>query len=155
MADRQTTRRAFLGDAFLVAGAAALSPALARSATGAQGQTLHVACNSYSWAVFYQRQGQNFDQMLDEGLAEVAASGLDGYEPSLADVAQVDRMAPLLKKHGLEMRSFYVNSLLHEVDQADQSIEQILTVVRRAKEEAGAAHRRHQSQPARLGRPAE
>ncbi len=138
MVDRQTTRRAFLGDAFLVAGAASLSPALARSATGAQEQKLHVACNSYSWAVFYQRQGQNLDQVLDEGLAEVAASGLDGYEPSLADVAQVDRLAPLLKKHGLEMRSFYVNSLLHEADQADQSIEQILTVARRAKEEAGA-----------------
>lgn len=137
MADRRTTRRDFLGDTVLVAGAAALSPALARSAMGAQDRKLHVACNSYSWAVFYQRQGRNFDQMLDEGLAEVAASGLDGYEPSLADIAQVDRLAPLLKKHGLEMRSFYVNSLLHEADQADQSIEQILTVAGRAKE-AGA-----------------
>jgi inosose dehydratase len=138
MADRRTTRRAFLGDAVLAAGAAALSPALVRPAVAGQGEKLHVACNSYSWAVFYQRQGRNFDQTLDTGLAEVAASGLNGYEPSLGDVAQVDRLAPLLKKHGLQMRSFYVNSALHEADQADKSIEQILTVAGRAKKEAGA-----------------
>jgi inosose dehydratase len=131
------TRRMFLGDVIGATGAAVLSPVLARSATAAQNATLHVACNAYSWSVFYQRQGRNFDQSLDEGLAEVAASGLNGFEPSFADVAQVERLAPLLKKHGLEMRSFYVNSLLHEADRADESIRQILTVAPRAKE-AGA-----------------
>ncbi len=137
MAERRMTRRMFLGDVIGATGAAVLSPVLARSATAAQNATLHVACNAYSWSVFYQRQGRNFDQSLDEGLAEVAASGLNGFEPSFADVAQVERLAPLLKKHGLEMRSFYVNSLLHEADRADESIRQILTVAPRAKE-AGA-----------------
>lgn len=137
MADRRTTRRAFFSEAALVAGTIALSPALVRSATDAGAETLHVACNSYSWTVFFQRQGRNFDQSLDEGLAEVAASGLDGFEPSFGDVGQVDRLAPLLRKHSLEMRSFYVNSALHEADQADKSIGQILTVARRARD-AGA-----------------
>lgn len=137
MADRWTTRRAFLSGAVLVTGAAALQPALVRSATAGQDETLHVACNAYSWSVFYQRQSRNFGELLDEGLAEVAASGLDGFEPSFADVAQVNRLAPLLKKHGLEMRSFYVNSLLHEADRADESIRQILAVAPSAKE-AGA-----------------
>ena len=137
MAERMTTRRMFLGDVIGATGAALLSPVLVRSATAAQNATLHVACNAYSWSVFYQRQGRNFDQSLDEGLAEVAASGLDGFEPSFADVTQVERLAPLLKKHGLEMRSFYVNSTLHEADRADESIRQILAVAPRAKE-AGA-----------------
>lgn len=137
MVDRMTTRRMFLGDAIGAAGTVALSSTLVRSAAAVPGQTLHVACNAYSWSVFYQRQGRNFDQSLDEGLAEVAASGLDGFEPSFADVAQVERLAPLLKKHGLEMRSFYVNSLLHEADRADESIRQILAVAPSAKE-AGA-----------------
>lgn len=136
MAERMTTRRIFLGDVIGAAGAAVLSPALVRSAA-AQSETLHVACNAYSWSVFYQRQGRNFDRSLDEGLAEVAASGLDGFEPSFADIAQVERLAPLQKKHGLEMRSFYVNSTLHEADRADESIRQILAVAPIAKE-AGA-----------------
>lgn len=134
MAERRMTRRMFLGDVIGATGAAVLSPVLARSATAAQNATLHVACNAYSWSVFYQRRGRNFDQSLDEGLAEVAASGLEGFEPSFADVVQVERLAPLLKKHGLEMRSFYVNSLLHEADRADESIRQILAVAPRAKE---------------------
>jgi len=137
MADRLTTRRAFMGDVVLAGGAIALSPAPVRPAMGAQDERIHVACNSYSWTVFYQRQGRNFDQSVDEGLAEVAASGLDGFEPSFGDVAQVARLAPLLKKHRLGMRSFYVNSLLHEADQADESIRQILTVAPRARD-AGA-----------------
>ncbi|MDI9431605.1 MAG: sugar phosphate isomerase/epimerase [Planctomycetota bacterium] len=137
MAERMTTRRMFLGDAIGAAGSIALSSALVRSAAAAQGEKLHVACNAYSWSVFYQRQGRNFDRSLDEGLAEVAASGLDGFEPSFADVAQVERLAPLQKKHGLEMRSFYVNSTLHEADRADESIRQILAVAPIAKE-AGA-----------------
>ncbi len=137
MAERMTTRRMFLGDVIGAAGSIALSSALVRSAPAAQGEKLHVACNAYSWSVFYQRQGRNFDQSLDEGLAEVAASGLDGFEPSFADVAQVERFAPLLKKHGLEMRSFYVNSTLHEADRADESIRQILAVAPSAKD-AGA-----------------
>jgi inosose dehydratase len=127
----------FLGDAIRAAGSIALSSTLVRPATAAQGQKLHVACNAYSWSVFYQRQGRNFGELLDEGLAEVAASGLDGFEPSFADAAQVDRLTPLLKKHGLEMRSFYVNSTLHEADRADESVRQILAVAPRAKE-AGA-----------------
>lgn len=137
MAARLTTRRTFLADAVLTTGALALSPAPVRPAMGAQDERMHVACNSYSWTVFYQRQGRNFDQLLEEGLAEVAASGLDGFEPSFGDVAQVERLAPLLKKHGLGMRSFYVNSLLHEAGRADKSIRQILAVAPRARD-AGA-----------------
>jgi inosose dehydratase len=137
MADRLTTRRAFLADAALTTGAIALSSAPVRPAAGSQDERMHVACNSYSWTVFYQRQGRNLDQVLDEGLAEVAASGLDGFEPSFGDVAQIERMAPLLKKHRLGMRSFYVNSLLHEAERADESIRQILVVAPKARD-AGA-----------------
>ena len=79
MANRQSTRRAFLGSAVLTTGALSLSPTLARSTARARAAGLHVACNSYSWSVFYGREGQNFDQSLDSGLADVAASGLDVF----------------------------------------------------------------------------
>ena len=45
----------------------------------------------------------------------------------------VDRLAPLLEKHGLEMRSLYVNSLLHDADKADQSIASVLAIAEKAK----------------------
>ncbi len=133
MSQEQTTRRRFLNQMVLTGGAAVLSPALVGSLARAREKGLHVACNSYSWQVFFQREGRDFNQSLDEGLGEVAASGLDGYEPGVGGAAEIDRLAPLLKKHGLQMRSLYVNSVLHESDRAEASIADILTVARKAK----------------------
>ena len=93
MEDRMTTRRAFLGDAIRATGATVLSSTLVRSASAATDPPLHVACNAYSWSVFYRREGRDFHQALDEGLAAVAASGIDGFEFGLD---QIDDMAPLL-----------------------------------------------------------
>jgi inosose dehydratase len=95
---------------------------------------LHLACNQYPWLVFYAREQRNFSAELDEGLGEVAASGCDGFEPLANNPQEIDRLGPLLKKHGLEMRSLYVNSVLHERDRADQSIEAVLAIAGRAKD---------------------
>jgi len=40
---------------------------------------------------------------------------------------------PLLKKHGLEMRSLYVNSTLHDPAQVDKSMEEVLAAATQAK----------------------
>jgi len=133
MADPQTTRRAFLKSAVLTTGALSVSPTLARSNARGRAAGLHVACNSYSWTVFYGRESRDFNKSLDAGLADVAASGLDGFEPGATDPAQIDRLAPLLKKHGLGMRSLYVNSVLHEPDKAQASIASVLAVAKRAQ----------------------
>ncbi|MDP2897583.1 MAG: sugar phosphate isomerase/epimerase, partial [bacterium] len=69
----------------------------------------------------------------DSGLREVAASGMDGYEPLVSAPGEIDRLGPLLKKHGLEMRSLYVNSTLHEAGRADKSIEEVLAIAEKAK----------------------
>jgi len=92
-----------------------------------------LACNQYPWLVFYQRENRNFNQELDKGLGELAASGMDGYEPLVTNPKEIDRLGPLLNKHGLEMRSLYVNSLLHERQKADQSIESVLAIAEKAK----------------------
>ncbi|MGB2864125.1 MAG: sugar phosphate isomerase/epimerase, partial [Sedimentisphaerales bacterium] len=68
-----------------------------------------------------------------KGLSEVAASRFDGYEPLANNPEELDRLGPLLKKHGLEMRSLYVNSVLHERDKAEASIESVLAIARKAK----------------------
>jgi len=124
------SRRKFVSNAAGIAGFAALS---GFTGTTRASNRLHVASNEYSWTVFYARENRDFKQSLEAGLRDVERSRLNGLEPFCEKPEEVDRIAPLLKKHGLEMRSLYVNSTLHEPDKADASIEQILAVARKAK----------------------
>ena len=133
MIDPTSSRRRFLQDMMLTLPLAAAVPAGAARTAQAAGGKLHVSCNQYPWAVFYGREGRDFGASLDTALAEVAASGIDGFEPGVGGLQQVQKIAPLLKKHGLEMRSLYVNSTLHEAGQVDRSIEQVLAAAAKAK----------------------
>jgi inosose dehydratase len=117
----------------LAGGFAAGMPEAMGAAAKAGSGRLHVACNQYPWGVFYQREGKDFSASLDAGLGEVAASGIDGFEPGVGGLQQIEQMAPLLKKHRLEMRSLYVNSTLHEAGQADRSIEAVVAAAAQAK----------------------
>jgi len=133
MANQAISRREFLGSTVAAMGLAA-TPGVMGATAQAGGNKLHVACNQYSWSVFYGREGKDFNASLDAGLAEVAASGLDGFEPGVGGLEQTAQMTPLLRKHDLEMRSLYVNSTLHEAEEADRSIEQVLAAAVKAKE---------------------
>jgi len=114
-------------------GALAKGTSSAESAGQNLSGKLHLACNQYPWTVFYARDNRNFNQELDKGLSEVAASRFDGYEPLANNPEELDRLGPLLKKHGLEIRSLYVNSLLHERNKAGESIESVLAIALKAK----------------------
>lgn len=122
MSDRRT---------FLTAAAGSVLAAAVRGDTPAA--KLHVATNFYPWHTFYARQKQNFFADLDAGLAAVARAGLDGFEGNGSSPKEVQALAPLLKKHRLEMRSMYVNSKLHDKDAA-ASIKQVLAVADAARE---------------------
>ncbi|MHC4496420.1 MAG: sugar phosphate isomerase/epimerase, partial [Planctomycetota bacterium] len=126
------SRRRFIEDLALAGGVVLMGGRAARSERGSRGK-LHVACNQYPWTVFYARDKRDFNADLDEGLGELAACRLDGYEPLASNPQEIDRLGTLLKKHGLEMRSLYVNSVLHEREKADQSIEAVLVIARKAK----------------------
>jgi inosose dehydratase len=94
---------------------------------------LHLSTNEYPWGTFYGRDGRNFGQEQDAGFGEVAASGLNGIEPFGSSPQQVERLGELLDKHGLEMRSIYVGSVLHERAEADKSVEQVLAIAAEAR----------------------
>ncbi len=134
MANGTSSRREFLRGMVVTTGLAAVTPAAMSAVARAGAGKLHVACNQYSWSVFYAREKKDFNVSLDAGFADVAASGIDGFEPGVGGLAQIEPMVPLLKKHGLEMRSLYVNSTLHEAAQADKSIEEVLAAAAKAKE---------------------
>ena len=133
MLENIISRRRFVKDLTLAGGAIVAGLGTAGARERKRRGKLHLACNQYPWLVFYQRENRNFNQELDKGLAEVASSGMDGFEPLVNNPQEIDRLGPLLKKHGLQMRSLYVNSVLHEPDKADQSIEAVLVIARKAK----------------------
>ncbi|MHC4204466.1 MAG: sugar phosphate isomerase/epimerase family protein [Planctomycetota bacterium] len=134
MFNEAISRRRFVKNLALAGGAFAMGASSAEGAGQNRSGKLHLACNQYPWTVFYARDNRDFNQDLDKGLCEVAASRFDGYEPLANNPQELDRLGPLLKKHGLEMRSLYVNSLLHERDKAEESIESVLAIAHKAKE---------------------
>ncbi|MBN2476154.1 MAG: sugar phosphate isomerase/epimerase [Pirellulales bacterium] len=133
MFDHPYHRRKFLETLGLAGGALLLGTRPAGAAGTGASRKLHLASNQYPWIVFYRRENRDFGASLDAGLGEIAASGLDGFEPIITAPEQIDQLAPLLEKHGLQMRSLYVNSTLHEADQAEASIQQVLAIAEKAK----------------------
>ncbi len=133
MSNDTISRRRFVKDLALAGGAILVSGGAAGAGQRGKRRKLHVACNSYSWLVFYRRENRNLNAELDAALGELAASRLDGYEPGANNPKELDRLGPLLKKHAIEMRSLYVNSVLHERDKAEQSIESVLAIAGKAK----------------------
>jgi len=134
MSNNAISRRGLIIDLAIAGGSIVMGGSSAAKAAQNRSGKLHLACNQYPWTVFYARDNRNFNQELDKGLSEVAASRFDGYEPLANNPQELDRLGPLLKKHGLEIRSLYVNSVLHERDKAQASIESVLAIARKAKE---------------------
>ena len=133
MLDNKISRRGFVKDLAMAGGSIVMGTKVVGAAKSRRGSKLHLACNQYPWTIFYRRDNRNFNNELDKGLGEVVASGMDGYEPLANNPQELDRLGPLLKKHGLEMRSLYVNSVLHERDKANESIEAVLAIAEKAK----------------------
>lgn len=127
----QATRRSFLRTAT----ATAITAPLFGHAAFAADSKLHVACNQFCWINMYRRQGKDFNGNLDAGLAEVKKSGMDGLETMLGSPAAADQMIPLLKKHGLEMRSFYTGATVHDPATVDANIEKVVATAAKAKEQ--------------------
>ncbi|NOX55028.1 MAG: sugar phosphate isomerase/epimerase [Planctomycetes bacterium] len=104
-----------------------------RSEAAGPKKRVHIAGNQYPWFTYYRREKRDFSATRDESLAEVAKSGLDGFEPGVQSADSITKIAPLLKRHGLQMRSIYVGSVLHEPDQAEKSIREMLAIAEKAK----------------------
>lgn len=104
------------------------------AASAADSRKLHIATNTYPWGTFAKRAGKDFVQHTDELFAAIASTGITGYEPNIRAIAEFDGLAVRLQKHGLEMRSLYVNSLLHDAEAAKTSIASALDVARKAAE---------------------
>jgi inosose dehydratase len=111
-----------------------LTTAAAASAHAATASTMHIATNTYPWGTFAKRDGQTFKLHSDEALAAIASSGITGYEPAVSSPGEFDGLGGRLKTHGLEMRSLYVGSTLHDEAQVAANVANILAIARKAAE---------------------
>lgn len=107
---------------------------LITAASARAASSLHISTNTYPWGTFARRENKPFKLHSDEALAAIAACGINGYEPSVSKPEEFDGLGDHLRKHGLEMRSIYVGSTLHDEAQVAKNIEQILAIGRRAAE---------------------
>ncbi|WP_439583903.1 sugar phosphate isomerase/epimerase family protein [Dyadobacter bucti] len=118
-------RRHFLNTLALSAGGAFL-PEL--SFSGSLENTFPVSCNQYSWITFFGREGRDWGANPDVSLSEFAATGIKAYEPAFNHADEVPKLLPLLKKYKLVMPSVYVNTSLHQSEEASKSLESVLAI---------------------------
>jgi len=112
---------------------ACLRPLL--SAAQTDGTTpLHIATNTYPWRTFARRAKQDYDRHTDALLAQIASTGIPGYEPIIESPSEFAGLGDRLRSHQLEMRSIYVNSILHDASRCDESIANVLAIAEAAYE---------------------
>lgn len=127
-----TNRRHFLSALTAITGAALL-PENQVPATALPPKAQPLSCNAYTWNTFYGREKKQWMADPDASLSEYVKTGLTAYEPSFNNAEEVGKLAPYLTKYKLAMPSLYVNSSLHEADEAQKSIASVLRIADAAK----------------------
>ena len=92
-------------------------------------ETFPISSNSYNWGTFYGREKKNWGENLDSDIAEYKKTGLQAYEPSLGSAEEAKNLIAVLKKYDIKMPSVYIGSILHERDEIEKSIKNILEIV--------------------------
>ena len=88
------------------------------------------ATNTYPWLTFARREKREFKLHSDQLLAQIAETGITGYEPIIEDVAEFSGLAERLRRHQLSMHSIYVNVLLHDEKVAASNVNDVVTMAR-------------------------
>lgn len=94
----------------------------------------HIATNTYPWRTFAKRAGHSYERHTDQLLGQIAGTGMHGYEPIIESALELKGLGSRLNRFGLEMRSIYVNSVLHDASRVDHSIDSVIEIANAAKE---------------------
>jgi inosose dehydratase len=87
-----------------------------------------ISSNSYNWGTFYGRESKHWGDNLDADMAEYIKTGLQAYEPSLTNAEEATKLFAVLKKYNVKMPSVYIGSVLHEKEEVEKSIKNILEI---------------------------
>ena len=126
-----TKRRAFLKSISLGAGAAIIGKDVLAKEMSKNVDKL--ACQQYTWFSYFQREGKSWMEDPEMSLKEYVKSGLKGYEPFFNSPEEVPSLKKQLDAQQIWCKSMYVNSILHEPQLVEKSIEDILATAREAK----------------------
>ena len=123
-------------NALATVAAATLLPAFSDllGAAETSGAPTHLATNTYPWLTFARREKQEFSLHADSFLADIASTGITGYEPIIDSPGQFEGLGDRLQKHSIEMRSIYVNSVLHDSTKVDESIAGVIEIAKAAQD---------------------
>ena len=99
---------------------------------GLSGQ--QIATNTYPWLTFARRAEVPFELHSDKLLAQIAATGITGYEPIIEKVSEFKGLGSRLAKHQLRLQSIYVNVLLHDPELAEQKVNEVVEIAKTAAE---------------------
>lgn len=91
-------------------------------------ESFPISSNSYNWGTFYGRENKNWGENLEADMAEYTKTGLQAYEPSLGSADEAKKLIAVLKKYNIKMPSVYIGSVLHEKEQIEKSIKNILEI---------------------------
>jgi inosose dehydratase len=126
-----TTRREFLRTL-----AVGLTAAGSRTAPAAEAAPPpRVGSQLYGWGQYYQREGKNLNDHLDEVFSALRDAGYDFAEGFL-DVANPEanlRFAERLRAKGLRPVTLYTGARLHD-EQAGEVVQRLLTAARACRE---------------------
>lgn len=106
---------------------------LLQAAEAASGAEPLIATNTYPWLTFARRAKQEFELHTDKLLSSIAGTGISGYEPIIQRADEFTGLAEKLDRHGLTMKSIYVNSVLHDHAKVGQSIADVLRIAEAAR----------------------
>lgn len=126
-----TTRRKFLRTLAVGLTAAGTRPAPAAEAAPPP----RVGSQLYGWGQYYQREGKNLNNHLDEVFSALRDAGYDFAEGFL-DVANPEanlRFAERLRARGLRPVTLYTGARLHD-EQAGEVVQRLLTAARACRE---------------------
>lgn len=108
--------------------AALTTGTLARAIENASGLQPQIATNTYPWLTFARRAKQEFQLHTDELLSAIAQTGIDGYEPIIERAEELTGLTEKLDRHGLNMKSIYANSVLHDSGRVGQSMADVMKI---------------------------
>ncbi len=121
-------RRAFVRNSALL-GSALASPYVWASPIDQQ----FIACQQYPWHTFMEREGRKWHDNLDRSMQQVSDAGFTAFEPLVESKPYLQELLPLIKDK-FTCHSIYVNSVLHDRTQVNQSIAEVVEICELAAE---------------------
>jgi len=123
-------RRSFLRTLALASGSSILStkgyPSTEKIASN------DIACQQYTWYSYFLRENKVWMENPETSLQELLSTGLRGYEPSFTKPEEVGILHQQLVRLGINHKSMYVNSVLHEPLIVEENISQIMSIANEA-----------------------